>query len=132
MARGMAIAGSVAAFAAIASQAPAQQPIALPPLHVQAPDTDSCVDVEVGGAKSLSFDCLNRQLHNPAGTDDSKAPDIAAKDVTGSGAPTTAGTFSYTGTAIRMGDAFGKSAIPQRPTPPSFTGSLVPHVPGAR
>jgi hypothetical protein len=106
------------------AQAPAPT-IQLPPLHVEAPG-DSCVDVQAGGAHSLSFDCLNQELKDAAQEHDAGAPIANAKDVTGTGAPTTVGTFSYTGTSIRMGDAFGKSAIPQRPPAPSFTNALVP------
>jgi hypothetical protein len=101
------------------------QSINLPPLHVEAPG-DSCVDAGAQGTRSLSFDCLNQKLKDAAQEHDSTTPTANAKDVTGTGAPTTVGTFSYTGTSIRMGDAFGKSAIPQRPPAPSFTNALVP------
>lgn len=112
---------------------PAQaQPLELPPVHVQAQPFASCVDVQVEGARSLSFDCLNRQLNDAGQQRTDAAPTANAKDVTGTGAPTTVGTFSYTGTAIRMGNAFGKSATPQRPPAPSFTNALVTPVPGAR
>ncbi len=109
-----------ASLAALPSQA---QPLQLPPVQVQAPS--SCVDVQVQGARSISFDCLNQQLKADAQQGDTP-PTVTAKDVTGNGAPTTVGTFSYTGTSIRMGNAFGHSAIPQRPAPPSLTNVLLP------
>jgi hypothetical protein len=121
------------AFATItAAQAqPVPQTITLPPVKVEA-SSPSCVDVQVEGARSLSFDCLNQELKDAAQQQNETAPTVSAKDVTGSGAPTQVGTFSYTGTSIRMGNAFGHSATPQRPPAPSFTSALVPHVAGAR
>ena len=107
------------------------EPITLPPVHVDG-TTPSCVDVQVQDARSLSFDCLNQTLKDAAQEHADTAPAVSAKDVTGSGAPTTVGTFSYTATSIRMGNAFGHSATPQRPPAPSFTSALVPHIAGAR
>ena len=106
------------------------QTVTLPPVKVEA--SPSCVDVQVEGAHSLSFECLNQTLKDAAQQQSETAPAVSAKDVTGSGAPTQVGTFSYTGTSIRMGNAFGHSAIPQRPPAPSFTSALVPHIAGAR
>ncbi len=99
------------------------QPVTLRPLHVEA--SPSCVDVQVEGARSLSFDCLNQQLKADADDKPDAPPTVTARDVIGTGAPTTVGTCSYTGTSIRMGNAFGHSAIPQRPPAPSFTSALV-------
>jgi hypothetical protein len=101
----------------------------LPPLHVEAAP-ESCVDVQVEGARSLSYDCLNKTLNDSAGSTEAGPHPFDVKDAVGNGAPTTVGTFSYTGTSIRMGNAFGKSAIPQRPQPPSFTSALI--TPGAK
>ncbi len=84
----------------------------------------SCVDVQVEGSRSLSFACLNQALKDGAGAP--AAPVYDVKDAVGDGAPTKVGTFSYAGTSIRMGDSFGKSAIPQRPPAPSFTNALAP------
>jgi hypothetical protein len=110
-------------FSVTAQPAPA---LNLPTLKVTAPAMSSCVDVQVEGARSLSYDCLNQQLKDDAQQQGGSPPAVAAKDVLGNGAPTTVGTFSYTGTSIRMGNAFGKSAIPQRPPAPSFPNALVP------
>lgn len=109
--------------AALAGPASAQ-PILLTPVQVHAPS--SCVDVQVQGARSLSFDCLNQQLKDASQEHSDSAPTLSAKDAAGTGAPTTTGTFSYTATAIRMGNSFGHSAIPQRPPAPSFTSALAP------
>jgi hypothetical protein len=110
----------------IAPSGYAQVPVLqLPPLHVEAP-SPSCVDVQVEGARSISFDCLNAKLKAEAQQQSDAAPTVTAKDIAGNGAPTTVGTFSYTGTSIRMGNTFGKSAFPQRPPATSFTNALVP------
>src|ERR1700744_4767329 len=110
MNRGSAMAFGVGAIIAVAHGARPglAQTVVLPPLHVEAP-SPSCVDVQVEGARSLSFDCLNQKLKADAPGQSGGAPSVTAKDVTGAGAPTAVGTFSYTGTSIRMGDAFGKS-----------------------
>lgn len=122
-------AGVVATVTAAQAQS-VPQPVILPPVKVEA--APSCVDVQVEGARSLSFDCLNQNLKDAAQDHGAAPPAVTAKDVTGSGAPTTVGTFSHTATSIRMGNAFGHSAIPQRPPTPSFTSALVPHIAGAR
>jgi len=100
------------------------QPVNLPPVKVEA--AAPCVAVQVEGARSLSFDCLNQELKDSAQTRQDTAPAVTAKDVTGTGAPTAVGTFSFTATSIRMGNAFGHSAIPQRPPTPSFTSAFMP------
>jgi hypothetical protein len=102
------------------------QTVNLPPLKVEAAPLPSCVDVQVQGARSISYDCLNQQLKDDAGTADVGPHPFDVKDAAGNGAPTTVGTFSYTGTSIRMGNAFSHSAIPQRPPAPSFSNALVP------
>ncbi|HEY4079017.1 MAG TPA: hypothetical protein VGM26_18955 [Rhizomicrobium sp.] len=103
--------------------------VQLPPLQVEAAP-ESCVDVQVEGARSLSYDCLNKNLKDAAGSAETGPHPFDALEAAGNGAPTAVGTFSYTGTSIRMGNAFGKSAIPQRPQPPSFTNALI--TPGAK
>lgn len=100
------------------------QPLQLSPLHVEGAPP-SCVDVQVEGVRSISFDCLNAKLKAEAQQQGNTPPTITAKDIAGTGAPTIVGTFSYTGTSIRMGNAFGHSAIPQRPPAQSFTNALV-------
>jgi hypothetical protein len=122
---------AVVAAITVASVSAVAEPVTLPPVHVDGA-TPSCVDVQVQDARSLSFDCLNQNLKDAAQDHGPTAPAVTAKDVTGSGAPTTVGTFSYTATSIRMGNAFGHSATPQRPPAPSFTSALVPHIAGAR
>ncbi len=108
-----------------AQQANPAQPVQLPPLKVEG-TTPSCVDVQVEGARSISYDCLNKALKDSATGADAGPHPFDAKDAVGNGAPNQVGTFSYTGTSIRMGNAFGHSAIPQRPAPPSFTNVLLP------
>lgn len=108
------------------------QPLELPTLRVQGEAHPSCVDVQLEGARSLSYDCLNQELKQASQERTDSAPTANAATVVGAGAPTTVGTFSYTGTSVRMGSAFGKSATPQRPPAPSFTSALVAHAQGAR
>jgi hypothetical protein len=99
-------------------------PLHLPPVQVGAPP--SCVDVQVQGERSLSFDCLNAKLKADAEQPTDAPPTVTAKDSAGNGAPNTVGTFSFTATSIRMGNSFGHSAIPQRPPAPSFSNALIP------
>ncbi len=105
------------------AQAQASATVTLPPLHVDAPSA-TCVDVEVDGERRPAFECLNHELKAAAQGANPSDPDAQLKAVAGNGAPNQVGTFSYTGESIRMGNAFGKSAFPQRPPAPVYSNRL--------
>ncbi|VVE54378.1 hypothetical protein PFI31113_04897 [Pandoraea fibrosis] len=93
--------------------------------HVSAADEASrtragCVDVEVNGQRSPSYDCLTNQLQ-PASSPlaGGRAPGLESEDIANKPSNQIGGQFNWSATSQRMGNAFGNSATPQRPaTPP--------------
>ncbi|WP_194791594.1 hypothetical protein [Pseudomonas sp. UFMG81] len=84
---------------------------------VQAEDK-ACVDVQVGQARALAYDCLTRQLQNSDGQKAAQANRKAQQfDVTRQ-PPNRLGLFNQSATSVRMGNTFGTSALPQRPGTP--------------
>ncbi|SHI25357.1 hypothetical protein [Pollutimonas bauzanensis] len=73
----------------------------------------ACVDVEVGGYRALSYDCLSRQMA-PTENRAPGNPALASEDIAKQ-APNRLGLFNQSATSNRMGNQFGKSAFPQRP-----------------
>jgi hypothetical protein len=83
----------------------------------------TCVQVQIQGQKPNPYDCLNQQLQSQAqgGTQSSPSLPLAAN------APSNkVGTFNEQGVKEQYGQNFGKSVIPFRPPPPSFSNSLHP------
>ncbi len=99
----------------MAAQAQGQAPS---PPAAPAPATTkpgACIDTEVNGYRALSYDCLNQKMApdatpRPPATLGSEA--ITQKPPNQMGLPTPATIGN------RMGNTFGTSAYPQRPTPP--------------
>jgi hypothetical protein len=98
----------------LAQEIPASAPEAA---STGAPSKRVCVNVEVNGQTALSYDCLSQQLAPttvPA-SGDADAGNIAKSLAT---APSNrVGTFNYSAESIRFGSNWGKSVIPQRPSP---------------
>lgn len=85
-------------------------------------DPSACVDVEVAGYRSLSYDCLSQQMA-PRPRAPQENPALASEDV--ARMPSNQlGLFNRAATSNRMGNNFGKSALPQRPPNPSFQSPL--------
>jgi hypothetical protein len=84
-----------------------------------------CVDVEIGGDRSAYFKCLNEQIQKKVehehGTPQPTAP-IDAQSPSNQ-----VGTANDAAAREKMGNAFGKSATPQRPPKPVFNNPLLPH-----
>jgi hypothetical protein len=102
--------------------------LAITPAHAQETrmtGAQSCIEVDVEGTRSLSFDCLNASLQAAALSAPPPTHVYDVYDAVGSGAPTQVGTFSFTATAIQMGNAFGHSAFPQRPAAPVYSNPIV-------
>lgn len=74
------------------------------------PPAPSCVDVEVGSARSYA--CLNRSLRSTA--QQAHGP-VIAPPVTAGSAPPRVGTYNQAGTREYLGSAFGHSVHPARP-----------------
>jgi hypothetical protein len=78
---------------------------------------DSCISVRVGDYKTPSYDCLTQQMLGPENraaaqkNHDAQVFDVSKR------APNQLGLFNQSATSIRMGNQFGVSVNPQRPTP---------------
>jgi hypothetical protein len=73
-----------------------------------------CVNAEVNGERALSYDCLSQQL---APTPGAAASGVSAAEAQAKAPSNQVGTFNYSAESIRFGNAWGKSATPQRPAP---------------
>jgi hypothetical protein len=85
---------------------------------IKDPSPTVCVQVKIGTEQTADFRCLNammQQLVEKEGT--RQAVLQAAQDGVTALAPTQLGLFNVTATHERLGNAFGHSAFPQRPTP---------------
>jgi len=110
------VAAIIVAFLAISHVQAADLPVQLSPIKNPSPTV--CVQVNIGTEKPADFRCLNammQQLVDKEGT--RQAVLQAALDGVTALAPTQVGLFNVTATHERLGNAFGHSAFPQRPTP---------------
>lgn len=83
-----------------------------------------CVDVQIGKDKAAALDCLNDELRRSA-TQAHEAPQPAAP--IGANSPSNeTGTANDAAAREKMGNAFGRSAQPQRPPPVVPTSPLIP------
>jgi hypothetical protein len=81
-----------------------------------------CVDVQIGNDRVLDFDCLNRQFRLQA---DRQHTAVTPTAPIGAGSSSTSvGTANQAAAQQMMGNAFGKSAQPQRPAPQTFVPAL--------
>lgn len=78
-------------------------------------DGPACVDVTVGGYKTLSYECLGLQMTNPQGNTAARKNLEAMTSPITRQAPTRMGLYNQAATRTRMGTNFGTSAFPQRP-----------------
>ncbi|MGH8780537.1 hypothetical protein [Paraburkholderia sp.] len=93
--------------------------------HASAPSAKPpvCVDVEVDGEHTLSYDCLSRQL-SPTASPDSTVPGgtsvdkKSAAEALATQPSNRVGTFNLSTERNRFGSNWGKSVQPQRPAPP--------------
>jgi hypothetical protein len=77
---------------------------------------DGCISVKVGDYRTPSYDCLSQQM---LGADNSAAAQKNRQAQTfdvSQRASNQLGLFNQSATSIRMGNQFGVSVHPQRPT----------------
>ncbi|VVE53248.1 hypothetical protein PCA20602_04854 [Pandoraea capi] len=74
-----------------------------------------CVDVEVNGQRSPSYDCLTNQLQPASAPGAGRKPGLESEDIANKPGNQIGGQFNWSGTSQRMGNTFGSSATPQRP-----------------
>lgn len=85
------------------------------------PGGETCVEVEIGGEKAPTLDCLNQQLKREV----ERVQPTGNIPPLGAASPAPAlGEFNETAMSEQYGPNWGKSAIPWRPTPPSFASPL--------
>jgi hypothetical protein len=73
-----------------------------------------CVDVQVGGEHAGDLACLNQKLRAFA----ARQQGVTVSAPVGTGSSSTAvGAANQAAAEQKMGNAFGKSAVPQRPNP---------------
>lgn len=84
-----------------------------------------CVEVEVNGMRSPSYDCLTDKLR-PAASAASASPVKQMESEAIAQRPgNQLGVFNWSATSQRMGNTFGKSATPQRPAAPAPMSPLI-------
>jgi hypothetical protein len=89
----------------------------------QGPDgnaSPACVDARVGTTES--YNCLNRDLQKQVARPHQGGADVSIDAM--SPAPQV-GTYNQAAVREHLGNNFGKSAVPQRPSVPVFVSPLV-------
>ncbi|ABR91283.1 Uncharacterized conserved protein [Janthinobacterium sp. Marseille] len=87
----------------------ASEPVASP-----ATDAASCVEVEVDGVRTPSYNCLSQKLQ-PKATPNSATPPQMGSEAIVQRPSNQLGLFNRAATSNRMGNTFGTSVYPQRP-----------------
>lgn len=85
-----------------------------------------CVDVEVNGQRSPSYDCLTNQLQPASAPGAGRAPGLESENIANKPSNQIGGQFNWSATSQRMGNNFGNSATPQRPAPSPPSAPVVP------
>lgn len=84
-----------------------------------------CVDVEVNGQRSPSYDCLTNQLQPASAPGSGHAPGLESEAIANKPSNQIGGQFNWSATSQRMGNSFGNSATPQRPAAPPPSAPIV-------
>jgi hypothetical protein len=86
--------------------------------------TQTCVDVRIGNDRSAYINCLNQRLQQDVQEQHPAATPTAP--ITAQSSSTQVGTFNENAAREKMGNAFGRSATPQRPHE-VFVNPLIPN-----
>jgi hypothetical protein len=90
--------------------------------------TDACIDVEVNGQRSQSFECLTQKLKPAPSPQAGNPANVTMSSEEIAHRPSNQiGLFNYSATSHRMGNNFGVSVFPQRPAP-QVPSTYVPHI----
>lgn len=76
-------------------------------------DAAPCIEVQVNGERIPAWDCLQRKLAPP--TKSARAPALPEAERLMRQPGNQLLQYNLEGTRQRMGDAFGRSVVPQRP-----------------
>jgi hypothetical protein len=84
-----------------------------------AADAPACMEVVVNGERVPAYDCLQRQLQPRPAVPRAGAPgEPAGAEAIVQRPSNQLGVFNRAATQTRMGNTFGTSVLPQRPTAP--------------
>lgn len=75
-----------------------------------------CVEVEVNGQRVPAYDCLTEKLNTASSADTQRKDTRLKSEQTATRPPNEISLFNRAATSQRMGNAFGKSVNPQRPS----------------
>jgi hypothetical protein len=100
---------------------------ALPALSAEGPAAveSVCVEVEVNGQRAPSFACLTQKLTPSASATNARTPSLASEAVVNRPS-NQLGLFNLAATGHRMGNTYGTSVRPQRPTPTAPASPVIP------
>lgn len=93
---------------------PRATPVAPPSSTGRPAPAGACIDTEVNGYRALSYDCLNQKMAPDAAP---KPPPTLGSEAITQRPPNQMGLPTPATIGNRMGNTFGTSAYPQRPTP---------------
>ncbi|SDI01734.1 hypothetical protein [Janthinobacterium sp. YR213] len=85
-----------------------------------------CVEVEVNGQRTQSMSCLNEKLLPSSNTLNRQPPALSGAEAIVQRPSNQLGLYNRAALEHRMGNAFGKSVTPQRPSPPPPASPLLP------
>src|SRR5262249_19507383 len=87
------------------------------PAKIGGKPSDPCVSVDIAGRRAGAADCAARKLQDAAKAAQEKAQGQKTPDIPTATSPDTKiGVANDAATRQRLGDSFGKSVVPQRPT----------------
>jgi hypothetical protein len=116
------VGGAIASLLALSAAPPASAADS-----VGAPAPQGCVEAQVGKETASSLGCLNEQLKAMADQAQTNAQNQPTAPIDATSGSTAVGTANDAAAREHMGNAFGKSAIPQRPTLYSVSPLLQTH-----
>lgn len=94
-------------------------------VHAEAPQQE-CVEVEVQGRREQSLACLGAKLLPPGQAAVRRPPPLSGAQATIERPSNQLGLYNRAALQHRMGNAFGKSVVPQRPSTPPAASPLLP------
>jgi hypothetical protein len=86
-----------------------------------AASNETCVDVEIAGQRAPAFDCINEKIRQQVAR---VQPVENIPPLQASSSVASVQSFTEASLQQQYGQNLGKSAVPFRPAPPVFAGSL--------
>lgn len=85
-----------------------------------------CVEVEINGRREQSMSCLSEKLLPPGNAKAQRPPTLSTAESNLQRPSNQLGLYNRAALEHRMGNAFGKSVTPQRPSTPPPASPLLP------